>query len=113
MAMERVKQFKEMTVDYDAVSGATLLVYTDLPGGGVPALRRTLTLPSSTGRRTYTFPLDRIADGGILEGTLIKFRMTSAGIVRLYSGVLRLRSVGVYFDGAVGELWDSQELSFS
>jgi hypothetical protein len=110
--LEKVKQFKEVTLDYDAVNGATLTVYTDLPGGGATSLRRTISLPSSTGRRTYTAALDKTSDGGILEGTLIRFKITSSGIVRLFGGTLRLRHLGVYFDGSQGEVWESQDLSF-
>lgn len=113
MPVERIKQFKEVTFDYDAVSGASLTAYTDLPGGGPTILRRTIALPAASGRRTFTAALDKVADGGMLEGSLIRFRVTSAGIVRLYSGVLRLRSIGVYFDGAQGEIWETQDLSFA
>jgi hypothetical protein len=109
MAFERVKQYKDVEFEYDMVSGGTLKVYTDMPGTPM-ALKRTKSIPASVGTRTYVFPLDEVADGGILEGTLIKFRIESSGIVRLFGGVYRVRPIGVYFNGANGEIWETLEL---
>jgi hypothetical protein len=109
--LARVKQFKDVEFEYDAVAGGTLFVYTDMPG--VPmALKRTMAVPASVGTRTYVFPLDEISQGTILEGTLIKFRITSTGIVRLFNAALRVRPIGVFFNGANGEIWETLELSF-
>lgn len=108
--MAFVNQAKDLTFDYDAVAGATLTVFTDLPGGGPTILRRTITLPATTARASFTAPLDIPS---FLEGTLFRFKVASGGIVRLYSGIVRIRRVGVYFDGAAGETWQSQEMAFS
>lgn len=108
--MAFVTQAKDLTFDYDAVAGATLTVYTDLPGGGPTTLKRTVTLPATTARATFTAPLDIPA---FLEGTLFRFKVVSAGIVRLYSGIVRIRRVGVYFDGSQGETWSTQEMAFT
>jgi hypothetical protein len=110
MAFERVKQFKDLELEYDMVSGGTLKVYTDMPGTPM-ALKRTMNIPVSVGTRTYVFPLDQATDGGILEGTLIKFRIESPGIVRLFGGVVRVRPIGTYFNGANGEIWETLELA--
>jgi len=109
MGFERVKQFKDVTIDYDAVSGATLLVYTDMPGAAM-AQRKSISLPSTSTRVTKSHGLD--TDGVLPEGTLIRFKITSTGVVRLYGGVVRLRPIGVYFDGANGEFWETTEMGF-
>ena len=53
MAFERVKQFKDLELEYDMVSGGTLKVYTDMPGTPM-ALKRTMAIPvsKSCGMRT-------------------------------------------------------------
>ena len=106
--MEGVNQFKDLTLTYTAPSGATLLVYTDMPGSAL-ALRRTITLPATgTERETKTFPLD-VSDQ--IEGKLIKFKCTSPGTLILYEGSVRFRRVGTYVDGAAGEVWETQVIS--
>ena len=105
--VEDVKQFKDLTITYEAPSGATLYVSTDLPAQ-IIALRRTISLPSGTGRCTDTFPLD---DPSLLEGKLIKFKVESTDKVILYSGFVRFRRVGTYIDGAAGDKWETQPLS--
>lgn len=108
MPFERVKQFKDLMVDYDSsAAGATVKTYTDMPGGTM-SLRNTYILPQTTGRQTKNVPLDGI------EGTLIKFTFTpaGAGILKVYGGTLRMRPVGVYLDGANGETWSTQEMGF-
>ena len=108
----RVCQFKDALIEYDMVAGGTLKVYTDMPGTPM-ALKRTMTIPVSVGTRTHPFPFDLVTDGGILEGTLIKFRIESLGIVRLFSGVIRVRVLGCYFNGALGEVWETIEMSLN
>jgi hypothetical protein len=104
VAWERVKQLKDVTLEYEAASAVSLKVYTDMPGSAV-ALRATLTFPATSGRQTKTLPLDGH------EGTLIKWEATSAGVFRLYGGSFRARPVGTYIDGSVGEKWMTQEMS--
>ena len=107
--MEGVKQFKDLTLTYEAPSGATFIVSTDLPGSTMAA-RRTITLPVAASRVTKTFPLDSPA---LVEGKMIQHKLTSTGSVILYEGYVRFRRVGTYIDGAAGEIWETQPLSLS
>lgn len=104
--MHRVKQFKDLTLKYDAPSGMTVTIFRYLAGSGMTQWGQPLQFPPSTGTRTHTVPLDG------LDAILIKLRVTSTGIVRLHGGVIRLRPLGVYFDGSNGEVWETQELGF-
>jgi len=47
-------------------------------------------------------------------GTLVQVRFTPAAtaVVKLYAATLRARAVGVYLDGTVGDVWNTQELGF-
>jgi len=106
--MEGVNQFKDLTLTYYAPSGATFEISTDLPGGSL-GVRRTIALLATVGEReTDTFPLD---NPSLLEGRLIKYKVTSAGPVILYEGFIRFRRVGTYIDGAAGDKWETQPLS--
>ena len=106
--VEGIVQLKDVTLTYQAPSGGTLQAYTDMPGSTL-ALRRTITLPATTGEREQkTFPLD---SPSLLEGKLIKWRASSAGTLILYEGSVRARKVGLYIDGAAGETWETQPLS--
>jgi hypothetical protein len=107
VALHRVKQFKDIELSYDAASGLTVKFYSDMPGGAM-ALRSTLSFPSSSGRRTYTAPLD--SSGAYTEGTLYRVEVTSTGVARLFGGVVRARGIGVYIDGTQNERWQTQEL---
>jgi hypothetical protein len=110
MPVERLKELKEITIEYEAPAGATLEVLSDLPSGSM-AVARTIALPATTtSRQSISRPLDI---GGYLEGRLIQFRVTSTGIVKLFKGFVRLRVVGTYFDGSKGEKWETQPLSFA
>jgi hypothetical protein len=113
VALHRVKQFKDLELSYDAAdaSGMTVTFYTDMPSSGgtnIMALRKTLTFPQSSGRRTYTLPLDTAS--AYPEGTLYRIQVASAGVVKLYGGVMRVRGIGVYFDGANSESWRTQDI---
>lgn len=110
MAASLVNQFKDMTLEYDAPNGATLYVYTDMPGATM-ALRRTFSIPATTGRQTYVFAFDGPARE-VIEGTLIQTKITSGGVCRLFKGGIRHRRIGVYFDGARGEIWQTIELAY-
>jgi hypothetical protein len=105
---DRVKQFKQVMVDYDATVAATIDVYTDMPGGAMTDRKIAFVLPVTVGRQTKNVPLDGI------EGTLIKFKFTPGvtGVLRLYGATLQMRAVGVYLDGANGEIWQTQEMGF-
>ena len=121
MAFNRVKQFKDIELVYDAPSGLTLTFYTDMPGAsgaaqGAMTLRVTLTFPATTGRQTLTLPLDGSATGGAgsapynpIEGTLYKVSVASTGVVRLFAGLVRARPIGTWLNGANNEVWTMQE----
>lgn len=98
--------FKDIELAYDAPSGLTLKFYTDMPIEGTPgslALRATLSFPATSGRQTCVLPLDTTGDP--IEGTLYQIEITSTGIVRLFGGLLRVRGIGVWINGANGERW--------
>lgn len=103
--MEKLKEYKDVELYYESLNAVTLLVYTDIAAGvqGAVSLVATLVCPATVGRQTLTLPLDNIF------GTLIRFKTTSAGIVKLYGGVYRAKAIGVWFNGAKGEIWQSQE----
>lgn len=110
MAFDRVKQFKEVTFDYESPDAAVpLSVLTDMPGGAM-AVRSwpgSLTgLPVTTTRRTYTLPMDGI------EGTLVQFKTTLpfAGKLKIYGAVCQVRPVGLYIDGVAKQIWETQPL---
>jgi hypothetical protein len=104
MALQRVKQFKDIELEYEAVAAMTVTFLTDMPGSAM-ALRATLNFPLTTTRRTLTLPLDGI------EGTLFQVKIVSTAVVRLYGGVVRVKPIGVYFDGGStpAEIWQTQE----
>jgi hypothetical protein len=111
MPFDRVKQFKQVMVDYDC-SGTgtptlTVAVFTDMPGSAM-ASRKSVALAATTGRQTKNIPLDGV------EGTLIEFSFTpsSTAVARLYGATLQLRAVGVYLDGTNGEIWQTQPMGF-
>jgi hypothetical protein len=97
----RIIEFKDLEMDYDAVSGMTVTLSTDQPGNAM-GVRKTLSYPSSSGRRVHTLPVDGAS------GNLYSVKATSTGVTKLYAGVLRGRAIGVYFDGANGEFFETQ-----
>jgi hypothetical protein len=106
---ENVKQFKDVTLTYYAPNGGTFEIETDMPGSAF-ALRRTITLDTVTDdRKTQTWPLD---DPSLLEGKLFKPKISSTGVVILYSGFVRARLVGEYIDGGAGDVWEPQPIVF-
>lgn len=116
VALQKVSEFKELTIQYQSNGPSTMEFYTDFPGA-IPSpplgLRSTQTIASSNNMRaTRTFPLDGV------EGTefYIKFipGTGSAGPppvpatqLRLFSGVVKVRMIGVYLDGSIGEVWNT------
>lgn len=109
MAFNRVWEFKEMGLVYDLVSAAsTLAFYTDMPGGTMA--ERVIpgtgggTMSVTTGRETRIFPLDG------LNGTQYKAKITpgATSVLKLYAGYLLARPIGVYLEGARGEVWEMQ-----
>lgn len=88
MPSESAKLFRAISVEYRAPAGATATVSTDLPGDAI-ALRATLTLPESAGRRVITLPF---VSG--LKGRIFKVRISGPGVVELYAASLYARRTG-------------------
>ena len=112
MAFRKVNEFKELTLVY-ALTGtgtptATLQFFTDMPASSPPGtlaarLGAGVTLAATTGRKSITIPLDGI------RGTEFYPSITpsSTAQVEIYSGVVYLRPLGVYVDGANSEIWQT------
>lgn len=96
----RIIEFKDMELHYAAASDVTVKFSTDQPGNAM-AVRKTLTFPAAATNRVLTLPLDGA------EGNLFKVRAESAGVVKLYDGLVRGRAVGMYFDGSNGEVFET------
>lgn len=103
-----VNDFKEITLVYLSNGPAVLQLFTDMPGGALVArLGGGITLPSSSSKRVpITIPLDGI------RGKEFYPLITPGGSTQfeLYSGVVWLRPIGVYLDGAAipqGEIWQT------
>lgn len=103
---EDVKTVDQVEIDVDASLGpATLEVWSDLPGGDVTS-RFTQAIAQTGGREivelVFATPVD---------GKLLRYRITSDFEFAVYgfraSGLL----IGVYLDGAQGEVWDTQPLA--
>ena len=121
MAFQRVKQYKDIELSYDAPAGLTLKFYTDMPGTSAGlnttmVLAVTLAFPATVGRQTMTLPLDAgptgaVPNAGYAEGTLYRVGILSTGIVRLFGGIVRARAIGTWLNGGTGvnECWSTQE----
>lgn len=109
MAFRKVAEMKECTLQYQSNGTATLQWYTDMPGGVLTArLGAGTNLPSTnSSRKTITVPLDGI------EGTEFYPVVTPAGgtQLRLFSGVVYVRPIGVYIDGSLNEIWSTPPIS--
>jgi hypothetical protein len=108
MAFRKVNEFKEITLVYSSNGVATLQFYTDMPGGALAVrLGAGVTLPTTSSKRqSVTIPLDGI------EGTEFYPSVTAGSTtqLRLFSGVVYLRPIGVFLDGSTsptGEIWQT------
>ncbi len=105
MAMVRVKLLKDLELWYDAVDTLSVQIYTDMTGNTVQGALATagsaLVYPATSGRQTFTLPLDGI------YCTQVQIKISSAGRVILFGGVLRVLDIPVFFFGQNGEIWDS------
>jgi hypothetical protein len=109
---EGVNDFKDLTLVFENSATCPLVVLTDMPGGVMGAGGSvTINLPVTTVRTEKTFPFDTGAS--LLEGKLIKFTATPAGVLKIYSGFVRFRRIGEYIDGTQGDRWQTLELSLS
>ncbi len=106
MPQGKVKQFRDISLVYDADAALTLTVSTDNPLQTPLSVRDTLTFPITTGEEALTLSVN---DGGaILEGTLIQFKGSSSGVVRLLSGTVSWRPIGTYIDA--NNTWESRPM---
>src|SRR4249920_3281530 len=109
MAFRKVCEMKEVSIQYSSNGTATFQWYTDMPGGALaPRLTPGISLPStSSTRKTTTIPLDGI------EGTEFYPQITPAIAtqLRLFSGTVWVRPIGVYVDGSLNEIWSTPPLS--
>src|SRR5438128_830345 len=117
MAFRKVAQFKEMSLEYVSPSGAsTAKFFTDMPGKHL-ALRITSTMPQTNADKTPNTHTVSLVDGNgaPLEGTLYyprvdPFATSGSGGTQLRGGVVWLRPIGVYLDGALGEFFETMPI---
>ncbi len=120
VAPGRVGELKDFLLDYDvSAAGGRLELYSDLPSHQL-ALVRTIAIPYFGGARSvYAFPLEDSADVTTEElpaGQLFKVRLypPPGGILRLHGrGQFRARVIGVYFEGAHGEVFETQDVDLA
>jgi hypothetical protein len=120
VAPGRVGELKDFLLDYDvSAAGGRFELYSDLPSHQL-ALVRTAAIPYFAGARSvYAFPLENPADTVTEElpaGQLFKVRLypPPGGILRLHGrAVFRARVIGVYFEGANGEVFETQDLDLA
>lgn len=107
MAIQKVQEFKELTFQYQSNGDFTVEMFTDFPGGAL-AQRKTITYGTSANlRATKTLPLDNI------EGTEFYFKFTPGPNtqLRLFTGSLKLRMIGIYLDGSIQEYWTTTPIA--
>ncbi len=119
VAPGRVGELKDFILDYDVSGpGGRFDLYTDLPNHTLQIVR-SMPLPVRTSRSPYVFPLEDPADTtteDLPAGQLFKVRLypPPAGILRLHGrAVFRARVIGVYFEGANGEVFETQDLDLA
>src|ERR1041384_5005365 len=111
MAFRKMAQFKEISLEYVSPTAAgTLKFFTDMPGNHLVNRVQT-TLPTTNADKTpntTTFPLVD-GNGAPLEGTLYYPRVEppANGALQLRSGVVWMRTIGVYLDGTLGEFFET------
>lgn len=109
MAFRKVAEFKEVSLQYQSNGTATFQFYSDMPGGALATrLGAGVSMPSTSSlRQTKTIPLDGI------EGTEFYPLITPGGStqLRIFSGTVWLRPIGVYIDGSLSEIWSTPPIS--
>lgn len=112
----RVGELKDFLLDYDVSGpGGQLVLYSDLPGS-VLSVRRTLPIPAQGSRAPYVFPFEDESDQAndfLPVGQLFKVRLypPAGGILRLHGRAqFRGRLIGTYFNGANGEIFQTQPI---
>lgn len=109
MAFRKVCEMKECSIQYSSNGSSTFQWYTDMPGGSL-AQRLTPATPlptTSSTRKTTTIPLDGI------EGSEFYPEITPGPTtqLKLFSGTVWVRPIGVYIDGSLNEVWRTAPLS--
>jgi len=107
MAFRKVSDFKEITLQYQSNGPTTFQFFTDMPGGTL-ATRVATTLPSTGNtRKTITIPLDNV------QGTEYYPLLQPGAATQLFllAGTIWLRPIGVYIDGSLGEIWQTQPIA--
>lgn len=96
-------------LEYISTTEVTVKISTDRPGGSM-ALRATLTFPASGTRTKKQLPMAPTP----LQGQFVQFEVypAGAGELMLFEGSIEYRVIGSFFDGAAGEKWITQPLSF-
>lgn len=109
---EGVKEIKDVTLVWEATGASGVFTLnTDMPGGTITS-RRQFTLATTSARKEETIPCD-VAGPGSIVGKQVQFRVDPGvgGVLKLYSGKIRFRTIGVYLDGTLGDTWISQPMT--
>ncbi len=120
VAPGRVGELKDFLLDYDVSAiGGRFQLYSDLPNHQIQLLRE-MAIPYYSGsRQVYAFPLESPTDVTTEElpaGQLFKVRLYPpvGGILRLHGRAqFRARVIGVYFEGANGEVFETQDVDLA
>ena len=116
MAFRKVAQFKEVSLEYVSTTApGTFKFFTDMPGNHLAERTGGKVLPQTNADKapgTITFPLVD-ANGAPLEGTLYYPRVEppATGALQLRSGVVWIRTIGVYLDGTLNEFFETLPIS--
>jgi hypothetical protein len=104
--IRQVFEFKEISLHFDARTGnASMEFYSGGPNAAIN-LDATLTLPAGSAPTTKTFQLGYV-------GTVYRLKAipNASGTLKLFSGTLMVRTLGVYLDGTQSDVWDSEEIA--
>jgi hypothetical protein len=100
-----VKQIAFLEMDIEAAATVTWEVHSDLPSNPI-AQRATGTFAATSGRASVKIPVDA---AGTVEGKLLRVLLSSTSIFSLAWIKVWYRRIGVYRDGANGEVWELPE----
>lgn len=116
MAFRKVAQFKEVSLEYVSPTASGVFLFsTDMPGNHLQERTGGMILPQTNADKTpntITLPLtDGL--GAPYEGTIYVPRVNPPvnGALQLRTGIIWLRTIGVYLDGTHGEFWDTLPIS--
>lgn len=106
-----VKDLDTLQLDIDAPGAFTFDILTDLPGGAMTS-RYTATVPLTAGREMVEIPLtvDGAGASQDISGKLIRLLLSTETSFRVYGVRFRYRPLGLYRDGANGEVWETQDI---